>query len=60
MADADGNMRIEKCGWKKKMRIAKKGRRKKKKEMWMAKKKKKINRQTIKEKNISFKSLSRG
>ena len=29
MADADGKMRIEKCGWKKKMRIAKKVRRKK-------------------------------
>ena len=37
MADADGKMRIEKCGWKKKMRIAEKVRRKKR-EMWMAKK----------------------
>ena len=30
MADADGKMRIEKCGWKKKTRITKKLRRKKK------------------------------
>ena len=37
MADADGKMRIEKCGWKKKMRIAEKVGRKKR-EMWMAKK----------------------
>ena len=29
MADADGKMRIEKCGWKKKTRITKKLRRKK-------------------------------
>ena len=29
MADADGKMRIEKCGWKKKMRKTKKVRRKK-------------------------------
>ena len=32
MADADGKMRIEKCGWKKKTRRAKKVRRKKKNE----------------------------
>ena len=58
MADADGKMRIEKCGWKKKMRIAKKVRRKKDKKCgWQQKK---INKQTIKEKNLSFKSLSRG
>ena len=37
IADADGKMRIEKCGWKKKMRIAEKVRRKRR-EMWMAKK----------------------
>ena len=30
MADADGKMRIEKCGWKKKTRITKKVSRKKK------------------------------
>ena len=29
MADADGKMRIEKCGWKRKTRITKKLRRKK-------------------------------
>ena len=40
------------------MRIAKKVRRKKKQEMWMAKKNK-IKKQTIKERNLSFKSLSR-
>ena len=50
-------MRIEKCGWKKEMRIEKKVRREKKKEMWMAKKE---NKQTINERNLSFKSLSRG
>ena len=58
MADADGKMRIEKCGWKKKIRIAKKVRRKKDKKCgWQQKK---TNKQTIKEKNLSFKSLSRG
>ena len=30
MADADGKMRIEKCGWKKKMRIAEKEEKKEK------------------------------
>ena len=39
MADADGKMQIEKCGWKNKMRIAKKVRGRKR-EMGMAKKKK--------------------
>ena len=39
MADADGKMRIEKCGWKK-MRITKKLRRKKKREMRITKKNK--------------------
>ena len=39
MADADGKMRIEKCGWKKKTRIAKKVRIKKKREMRITKKK---------------------
>ena len=55
MADADGKMRMEKCGWKK-MRITKKVKRKKR-EMWMEKKKK--NKQT-KERNLSFKSQSHG
>ena len=36
MVDADGKMRIEKCGWRK-MRITQTLRRKKR-EMWMAKK----------------------
>ena len=57
MADADGKMRMEKCGWKKKCGKQKKVRRKKR-EMWMVQKK--INKQTIKEKNLSFKSLSHG
>ena len=48
-------MRMGKRGWKK-IRITKKVRRKKKREMRMAKK---INKQT-KERNLSFKSLSRG
>ena len=43
MADADGNMRIEKCGWKKKMRIAKKVRRKKNKKCGWQKENKKTN-----------------
>ena len=50
MADADGKMRMEK------MRITKKVRGKKR-EMRMAKN---INKQTIKERNLSFKSLSHG
>ena len=45
MADADGKMRIEKCGWKKKARITK-TLRKKKREMRITKKKKRINKQT--------------
>ena len=49
MADADGKMRIEKCGWRK-MRITKKLRRRKR-EMWMAKN---INKQTNKEKKSFF------
>ena len=49
MADADGKMRMEKCGWKK-MRITKKVRRKKR-EMRMAKK---INKQTNKGKKSFF------
>ena len=47
MADADGKMRIEKCGWEKKTRNA-------------DGKNNKINKQTIKERNLSFKSLSHG
>ena len=50
MADADGKMWMEK-----QMRITKKVRGKKR-EMRMAKKEK-INKQTIKERNLSFKSL---
>ena len=50
MADADGKMWMEK-----QMRITKKVRGKKRK-MRMAKKEK-INKQTIKERNLSFKSL---
>ena len=54
MADADGKMRIEKCGWKK-MRITKKSKKKKNEKCgWQ---KNYINKQT-KERNISFKSLS--
>ena len=49
MADADGKMRIEKCGWRK-MRITKKLRRRKR-VMWMAKN---INKQTNKEKKSFF------
>ena len=44
MADADGKMRIEKCGWKKKTRITKKLRRKKTRNA--DNKKKRINKQT--------------
>ena len=49
MADTDGKMRIEKCGWRK-MRITKKLRRRKR-EMWMAKN---INKQTNKGKKSFF------
>ena len=49
MADADG-----------KMRITKKVRRKKTRNVDGKKKKNKINKQTIKERNLSFKSLSHG
>ena len=58
MADADGKMRIEKCGWKK--CGEQKNVRGKKREMRMAKKINKINKHTIKERNLSFKSLSHG
>ena len=57
MADADGKMRMEKCGWKKKMRKAKKSKKKKTRNVDGTKK---INKQTIKERNLSFKSLSHG
>ena len=53
MADADRKMRMEK-----KNADSKKSKKEKRQEMWMATKK--INKQTIKEKNLSFKSLSRG
>ena len=53
-----------KCGWKnadgKKMRITKKVRRKKTRNVDGNKKKIKIIKQTIKERNLSFKSLSHG
>ena len=45
MADADGKMQIEKCGWKNKMRIAKKVRGRKR-EMGMAKKKKQTRKKS--------------
>ena len=57
MADADGKMRIEKCGRKNPDN---------KKSKWKkttnadGKKRKIINKQTIKERNLSFKSLSHG
>ena len=60
MADADRKMRMEKCGWKKKMRITKKVRRKKTRNVDGNKKNNKIIKQTIKERNLSFKSLSHG
>ena len=52
MADADGKMRMEK-----KMRKAKKSKKKKTRNVDGTKK---INKQTIKERNLSFKSLSHG
>ena len=55
VADADGKMRIEKCGWKKKMLITKKVRGKKTRNA--DGRKKKINKQT-KERNLSLRSLS--
>ena len=53
MADADGKIRIEKCGWKN--ADNKKSKRKNEKSGWQKK-----NKQTIKERNLSFKSLSHG
>ena len=57
-------MRMGKCGWKnadgKKMQITKKVRRKKTRNVGGKKKNNKINKQTIKERNLSFKSLSHG
>ena len=50
-------MRIEKFGWKNK--ADNKNSKRKKREMRMAKDKK-INKQTIKERNLSFKTLSHG
>ena len=57
MAYADGKMRIEKCGWKKNA-DSKKVRRKKTRNV--DGKKNLINKQTIKARNLSFKSLSHG
>ena len=57
MADADGKMRIEKCGWKKNADSKKSKKKKNAKCGWY---KKKINKQTIEERNLSFKSLSHG
>ena len=59
MADADGKMRIEKCGWKKKNADNKKSKKKKKRNVDGKKNNNKINKQT-KERNLSFKSLSHG
>ena len=46
MADADGKMRIEKCGWKKKNAESKKSKKKKKTRNADNNKKKRINKQT--------------
>ena len=46
MADADGKMRIENCGWKKKNAESKKSKEKKKNENADNNKKKRINKQT--------------
>ena len=53
MADADGKMRIEKCGWKK--NADNKKSKKKKKTRNAEKNNKQTNKQTIKERNLSFK-----
>ena len=58
MADADGKMRMEKCGWKKKWDSKKSKKNKNENCGWQ--KKNKINKQRIKERNLSFKSLSHG
>ena len=63
MADADGKMRIEKCGWKKNADSKKSKKKKNEKRGWQKKiiiNKNKINKQTIKEINLSFKSLPHG
>ena len=59
MADADGKMRIEKCGWKKNA-DNKKSKREKTRNADGKKINIQINKQTIKERNLSFKSLSHG
>ena len=59
MADADGKMQIEKCG-RKKNADNKKSKKKKKRNVDGNKKNNKIIKQTIKERNLSFKSLSHG
>ena len=61
MADADGKMQIEKCGWKKNADSRKSKKKKKEKCGWQKNNNNnKINKQTIKERNLSFKSLSHG
>ena len=57
MVDADGKMRIENADGKNADNKKSKG---KKRKMWMAKKKNNINKHTIMERNLSFKSLSHG
>ena len=59
MAGADGKMRIEKCGWKKNA-DNKKSKREKTRNADGKKINIQINKQTIKERNLSFKSLSHG
>ena len=54
-------MRIEKCGWKKNADSRKSKKKKKEKCGWQKNNNNnKINKQTIKERNLSFKSLSHG
>ena len=60
MADADGKMQIENADGNKNADNKKSKRKKTRNADGKKKKKKKINKQTINERNISFKSLSHG
>ena len=59
MAYADGKMRIEKCGWKKNA-DSKNSKKEKNEKCGWKKNNNKINKQTIKERILSVKSLSHG